>query len=186
MNRSIRHIDICKHTTNTHMHTHTYIYIWIIKHGYWANVIYGIIERVPGLESGNQWLSLDWLLLAAWASVCGWEYLCRTLFSHMVFRVASDTWASLRPGVWPQPLAACALSISILILSFFLKEYKFIYLFIFGCVGSSVATRGLSLVAASRGYSSLWCTGFSLRWLLLLWSMGSRHVGFSSCGTWAQ
>ena len=25
-----------------------------------------------------------------------------------------------------------------------------------------VAERGLSLVAASRGYSSLWCTGFSL------------------------
>ena len=45
-----------------------------------------------------------------------------------------------------------------------------------------VAMCGLSLVAASRGYSSLWCTGFSLRWLLLLWSMGSRHAGFSSCG----
>ena len=42
---------------------------------------------------------------------------------------------------------------------------------------------GLSLVAASRGYSSLWCTGFSLQWLLLLWSSGSRHAGFSSCGS---
>ena len=42
--------------------------------------------------------------------------------------------------------------------------------------------RGLSLVAASGGYSSLWCTGFSLRWLLSLRSTGSRHVGFSSCG----
>ena len=49
-----------------------------------------------------------------------------------------------------------------------------------------VAVCGLSLVAASRGYSSLWCAGFSLRWLLLLWSTGSRHMGFSSCGTWAQ
>ena len=48
-----------------------------------------------------------------------------------------------------------------------------------------VAARGLSLVAASRGYSSLWCVGFSLQWLLLLWSMCSRHVGFSSCGSWA-
>ena len=27
----------------------------------------------------------------------------------------------------------------------------------------------------------MWCAGFSLRWLLLLWSMGSRHTGFSSC-----
>ena len=48
-----------------------------------------------------------------------------------------------------------------------------------------VAACGLSLVAASRGYSSLRCTDL-LRWLLLLWSMGSRHAGFSSCSTWAQ
>ena len=48
-----------------------------------------------------------------------------------------------------------------------------------------VAARGLSLVVASRGYSSLRCVGFSLRWLLLLHSMGSRSVGFSSCGSWA-
>ena len=49
-----------------------------------------------------------------------------------------------------------------------------------------VATRGVSLVASSGGYSLLRCAGFSLRWLLLLWSTGSRHVGFSSCGTRAQ
>ena len=49
-----------------------------------------------------------------------------------------------------------------------------------------VAARGLSLVAASGGYSSLRYVGFSLRWLLLLRSMGSRRAGFSSCGTWAQ
>ena len=49
-----------------------------------------------------------------------------------------------------------------------------------------IAARGLSLVAGSGGYSSLRCTGFSLRWLLLLWSTGSRHAGFSSCSTQAQ
>ena len=49
-----------------------------------------------------------------------------------------------------------------------------------------VAARELSLVVASRGYSLLRCTGFSLRWLLLLWSTGSRRMGFSSCGTWVQ
>ena len=43
----------------------------------------------------------------------------------------------------------------------------FIYLFIFGCVGSSLLC-GLSIVGASRGYSSLWCTGFSLQWLLFV------------------
>ena len=49
-----------------------------------------------------------------------------------------------------------------------------------------VAACGLSLVASSGGYSSLQCAGFSLWWLLLLQSMGSRCAGFSSCGTWAQ
>ena len=45
-----------------------------------------------------------------------------------------------------------------------------------------IAVRGLSVVAESGGCSSLPCAGFSLQWLLLLWSMGSRHEGFSSCG----
>ena len=65
----------------------------------------------------------------------------------------------------------------------------FIYLFlnfyfIFGSVGS-LLLRGLSLVAVSGGYSLLWCAGFSLQWPLLLRSSGSRHTGFSSCGSWA-
>ena len=60
-----------------------------------------------------------------------------------------------------------------------------INLFIFGCIGS-LLLRGLSLVVVSGGYSSLWCAGFSLRWLVLLRSMGSRHAGFGSCGTQAQ
>ena len=49
-----------------------------------------------------------------------------------------------------------------------------------------VAAHGLSLIAASEGYSLLQCMGFSLWWLLLLQSTGSRSVGFSSCGRWAQ
>ena len=40
-----------------------------------------------------------------------------------------------------------------------------------------VAAHGLSLVAASGGFSSLRCAGFSLWWLLLLWSTGSRRTG---------
>ena len=54
----------------------------------------------------------------------------------------------------------------------------FIYLFIYLRLRwVFVAARGLSLVAASGGYSSLRCVGFSLRWLLLLRSTGSRHAG---------
>ena len=67
---------------------------------------------------------------------------------------------------------------------FFNKFVYFIYLFLAALV--FVAACGVSQVVASRGYSSLRCVGFSLQWLLLLWSMGSKHTGFSSCGTWAQ
>ena len=61
---------------------------------------------------------------------------------------------------------------------YFLKLIYFIlFIYIFGCVGSSLLHVGFSLVVASGGYSSLQCAGFSLRWLLLLWSTGSRHAG---------
>ena len=48
------------------------------------------------------------------------------------------------------------------------------------------AVLGLCCCARAWGYSSSWCAGFSLQWLLLLRSTGSRRTGFSSCGTWAQ
>ena len=48
-----------------------------------------------------------------------------------------------------------------------------------------IALLGLSLIVASRVYS-LWCTGFPLQWLLLLWSTGSRLVGFNGWSTRAQ
>ena len=50
----------------------------------------------------------------------------------------------------------------------------FFFIFYFWPHWVFVAAHGLSLVATSEGYSSLRCTGFSLRWLLLLWSTGSR------------
>ena len=62
-----------------------------------------------------------------------------------------------------------------LLLFFFLINFSLCWVF--------VAARRLSLVAASGGYSLLRCVGFSLRWLLLLRSTGSRHAGFSSCGS---
>ena len=47
------------------------------------------------------------------------------------------------------------------------------------------AVCGQSLVAASRGYSSLQPPGFSCQWLLLLLMVGCRCTGFRSCGPWA-
>ena len=52
-----------------------------------------------------------------------------------------------------------------------------IYLFIYGCVGSSFLCEGFSLVVASRGHSSSQCAGLSLSRPLLLWSTGSRCAG---------
>ena len=89
-------------------------------------------------------------------------------------------------AAWPGGRAAFALltqggALQLEILFYFILFYfiLFIYLFIYGCVGS---LHRLSLVVVTGGYSSLWCVGFSLRWLLLLRSTGSRHQGFSSCG----
>ena len=72
------------------------------------------------------------------------------------------------------------------------RGYRYIYIFLiylfiyFWLLWVFVAAHRLSLVVASWGYSLLWCMGFSLRWLLLLRSTGSRHRGFSSCGTRAS
>ena len=69
----------------------------------------------------------------------------------------------------------------------FLIFFKDIYLFIYLRLRwVFVAVCGALPVALSGGYSSLQCSAFSLRWLLLLQSTGFRHVGFSSCDTWAQ
>ena len=60
---------------------------------------------------------------------------------------------------------------------FFFKFIKFIYF---------LAVLGLHCCARAFSSCGKWpCVGFSLWWLLLLWNMGSRHVGFSSCGLWA-
>ena len=59
--------------------------------------------------------------------------------------------------------------------SFFFFFFK-IYLLFIGRGGSSSLLCGLSLVAASRGYASVWYGGFLLQ-LLFLWSTGFRAHG---------
>ena len=65
-------------------------------------------------------------------------------------------------------------------LSDFLSFFKNLFIY-FWLRWVFVAVHGLSLVAASGGYSSLQYVGFSLWWLLLL-----RSTGFTSGGTWVQ
>ena len=63
-------------------------------------------------------------------------------------------------------------------LFFILYFLKLIYLFIyFWLCWVFVSVRGLSLVAASGGHSSSWCTGLSLLRHLLLQSTSSRRAG---------
>ena len=64
-----------------------------------------------------------------------------------------------------------------------LTPFVFFFLIYFWLCWVFVAARRLSLVVASRGRSSFRCVGFSLQWLLWLWSMGSRPTGFSICGS---
>ena len=63
---------------------------------------------------------------------------------------------------------------------------KIIWFFIFGCVGSSLLCVGFFPVVATGDHSSLSCMGFSLWWLPLLQSTGSRCLGFNICSTRAQ
>ena len=66
------------------------------------------------------------------------------------------------------------------IIAFFNYLYIVILLFDVWLHWVFIAACGLSVVAERRGYSSLRCLGFSLQWLLLLPSTGSRHMGFSN------
>ena len=63
----------------------------------------------------------------------------------------------------------------ILFFFFFLNLFN---LFIYGCIGSLLLHMGfLWSLCSFRGYSLLRWAGFSLRWLLLLRSTGSRCAG---------
>ena len=76
------------------------------------------------------------------------------------------------------------------IVVFFLYEpdilfYLFIYVY-FWLRWVFVAARGLFSNCGERGLLFVVVLGLLIGWLLLLWSTGSRHAGFSSCGTRAQ
>ena len=64
--------------------------------------------------------------------------------------------------------------------------FKNIYLFICGSAGSWLLLVGFSSLQRVGVAFSLQCSVFSQRQLLLLWSMSSRRMDFSSCGTWAS
>ena len=125
---------------------------------------------------------LPWVLVAAGRLLsCGMQLLVVACMWDLV------PWPGIKPG--PPALGAWCLihclpgkSLSSILTCFFFLNLFILFIYFWLC-WVSVAMRRLSLVAASGGYSLLQCVGFSLRWLLLLQSTGSRHVGFSSCGS---
>ena len=69
-----------------------------------------------------------------------------------------------------------------LILPFQLSVLQFFFLNLFIWLHSVfIEAHRLSLVSVIRATLEFQGTGFSLCWLLWLWSMGSRCVGFSTC-----
>ena len=99
-----------------------------------------------------------------------WALLESRLVLSMLASCSDDTPVSSCPWC-PSPLShAFALVPACLfcLISFSLHLPYLFFKFIFGRAGFLV-----------------WCLGFSLQWLLLLWSTGSRCVGFSSCGVCA-
>ena len=98
--------------------------------------------------------------------------------------VVHDSWFS--QGIYPVVGLLGHMAVLFLVQKFFFFKFflKSIYLFIYLWMHwAFIAAHRLSLVAASGGYSLLWCVGFSLWWLLLLRSTGSRHMDFSCCGS---
>ena len=103
----------------------------------------------------------------------------------------------IRQNLWSVVAFRMVVGISLALFTNEFREYLLVFIlqnltirncfsfFFFGCVGSSLLRPGF-LVVARGGYSSLQCKGFSLRWILLLQSMGSRRAGFGSCSTQAQ
>ena len=69
---------------------------------------------------------------------------------------------------------------------FYLIGYFFKSINLFLAVSGLRRCVRISLAVANGSYPSLRCMGFSLQWLLLLQSLGSRHAGFSSCGAQPQ
>ena len=146
----------------------------------------GILELVRSWISRSPY-HVVWLNCKA---AYGYEYLFTNLSEEFGLKVPDDSFLFCCSELPSSRLLLCSCSSCPLPASPRLKTVTggcslyllTLFLVVLGlrcCVGSS-------LVVASWGYFSLQCMGFSLQWFLLLWSAGSRHAAFRSCGTCTQ
>ena len=90
-----------------------------------------------------------------------WEIRC----VQFIYSQRNINCMDTKPLTWKKIRWCCRLANFFFFIDFLLKNrFYFIYFWLHWVF---VAARGLSLVVASRGYSSLWCVGFSLWWLLV-------------------
>ena len=98
---------------------------------------------------------------------------------HMAMGMKSDQGALPYPS---GPMKSGSTDNWFIFFFFLLIVFRYFFIIYFWLRWVFVAARGLSLVVVSRGYSSLRCAGFSLWWLLLLLSTGSRALVAVACG----
>ena len=136
-------------------------------------------------------------------SWCDWSLLVTSNFKNS-FLVTLDLFLSIKKKIFLKKQLLVSLIFYIVflfpILSVFYFDSELYYFlsahFVFFFFNYSVYLflAALGLRCCARAFSSFGKqglqfvvvpAGFSLRWLLLLQSTGSRRVGLSSCGTWA-
>ena len=167
------------------------------------------LEKCPFRSSAHFWIGfLFFWYWEAWAACIFWRLILCQLLRLQIFSpiLRAVFWSCLWVSFAVQKLSSLIRShLFIFVFIFitlgggskrillqfmsnsglcFLLFLKYLFIYFWLC-SVFTAVRRLSLVAVSRGYSSLRCSGFSLQWLLLLWSTGFRRAGFSSCGSWA-
>ena len=142
---------------------------------------------MPRIKCGNSYTHLaqyqvstrfwvNWLSVLYAINTCSRQNICLKKWSSIIKNNLCVFWC-----ITFQPFFYVYTFFVIFFITFLFKNFTYLlFLFIFGCAGSSFMW-GLFLDGASKGYSLAAVCG-----LLLVQSMGSRAHCFSSCSTRAQ
>ena len=141
----------------------------------WRAAIHGVAKSRTRL---SDWTELNMKVLL---KQCSWRLL------------GKSSGAETHPVILPWQDAISAWEIYVLGLFFFLLNYfllkkllmLFFFFFFLAVLGLCYCTWAFS-IWGEEGILSSCSTTISLRWLPLLRSTGSRHMGLRSCSTWAQ
>ena len=173
------------------------LWFWFALHSWLtrASLVAQRLKRLPAMQETWVW-SLGWedplekemathSSILAWRipwteepgglQSTGWQRIEHDWAISLSLSFMTNDVEHLFTGWWAILLWGNVCSVSIQFLSVLFVCFWLCWVF--------VASRAFSLVAAIWGYSLVWCAGFSLQWLLLLQSMGSRACGLRSCSS---